>query len=60
MISPLVSKVNPSYLAEFAHLRECSVVVADLLLRTVPPAGTLEVPMAMTLSELVALARVGC
>ena len=28
MISPLMSKVNPSHLAEFAHLRECSVVEA--------------------------------
>jgi hypothetical protein len=28
MISSLVSKVNPSHLADFAALRECSVVEA--------------------------------
>ena len=28
MISPSAFKVNPSHLAEFAHLRDCSVVEA--------------------------------
>jgi hypothetical protein len=40
MISPLVSKVNPSHLADFAAHRACFVVEAAPAARTVAPFCT--------------------